>query len=423
MSFCECGALADENTAPARFYVDDDQARPISQATSIRFQTQRQPSRPFEARWSEVSQRQIVRRPENWRLQWRESQAIDSRTTNATATVGKSTRQSTIRLAPSAGLHRFEARSNSNVIATQFNTSIQLEEARTQRSEPSVLKAQDIPADPFSDPFGDRDLPMPVERSSDPPAFREVPQSPPASDRNGFRLIVPAAVVQPGAPSQLPLADQTPLFDDGTAPKPPETDHLYNRRNCCEDGRQCDEHRAHVRESPLSTISLNITPRMTVTQLDIKDYEEELQKVMQKMQPRVWRNDAGDTLADGRMTDFKHGRIEVQTEDGLEAIPFADLCDDDMCFVTAWWSIPSECSLGNDPVIDRNWVASTMTWKASSLRHKPLYFEDVNLERYGHSRGPLLQPVMSGAHFFMNVAALPYKMGINPPTECRYPLG
>jgi hypothetical protein len=162
---------------------------------------------------------------------------------------------------------------------------------------------------------------------------------------------------------------------------------------------------------------------MTVTQLDPLSYEKERQNVMRRMRPRAWRNDAGDVLAEGRMTDFKHGRIEVQTEDGLKAVSFADLCDDDMCFVTAWWSIPSECSLGNDPVVDRNFVASTMTWKASSLCHKPLYFEDVNLERYGHSSGPLLQPVLSGAHFFMSVAALPYTMGINPPTECRYPLG
>jgi len=64
-----------------------------------------------------------------------------------------------------------------------------------------------------------------------------------------------------------------------------------------------------------------------------------------------------------------------------------------------------------------------MTWKASGLCHKPLYFEEVQLERYGHTAGPVLQPVLSGAHFFMNIATLPYQMGMSPPNECEYALG
>jgi hypothetical protein len=52
-----------------------------------------------------------------------------------------------------------------------------------------------------------------------------------------------------------------------------------------------------------------------------------------------------------------------------------------------------------------------------------LYFEEVALERYGHTCGPFCQPVFSGAHFFMNIAIMPYRMGINPPKECRYALG
>ena len=47
----------------------------------------------------------------------------------------------------------------------------------------------------------------------------------------------------------------------------------------------------------------------------------------------------------------------------------------------------------------------------------------MHLERYGHSWGPYLQPVMSGAHFFLNVPILPYKMGLYPPGECVYTLG
>jgi hypothetical protein len=57
------------------------------------------------------------------------------------------------------------------------------------------------------------------------------------------------------------------------------------------------------------------------------------------------------------------------------------------------------------------------------LCHKPLYFEEPQLERYGHTAGPFKQPILSGAHFFTSILALPYNMAINPPMECQYPLG
>ena len=84
---------------------------------------------------------------------------------------------------------------------------------------------------------------------------------------------------------------------------------------------------------------------------------------------------------------------------------------------------PPECSLGDDQYTGRSWTATTFTWKASGLCHKPLYFEDVQLERYGHSWGPYIQPFISGGHFFLTVPVLPYKMGLNPPGECMYTLG
>jgi len=84
---------------------------------------------------------------------------------------------------------------------------------------------------------------------------------------------------------------------------------------------------------------------------------------------------------------------------------------------------PTECPLSTGPFEHRVWAMTTYTWKASGLCHKPLYFEQVSLERYGHSFAPLLEPVVSGAHFFATVPLLPYKMGINPPWECIYPLG
>jgi hypothetical protein len=86
-------------------------------------------------------------------------------------------------------------------------------------------------------------------------------------------------------------------------------------------------------------------------------------------------------------------------------------------------SFPQECAIGGGPYVPRSFAPLTLTWKASALCHKPLYFEERALERYGHSLGPIAQPVFSGAHFIGSVFVLPYKMGMNPPWECEYALG
>lgn len=84
---------------------------------------------------------------------------------------------------------------------------------------------------------------------------------------------------------------------------------------------------------------------------------------------------------------------------------------------------PPDCPMKHETFQPRQWAGLTYTWKASGLCHKPLYFEDVQLERYGHSWGPYLQPIISGGHFFLNVPILPYNMGLEPPCECMYTLG
>lgn len=84
---------------------------------------------------------------------------------------------------------------------------------------------------------------------------------------------------------------------------------------------------------------------------------------------------------------------------------------------------PYECQLGEETLKPRVWSEITYTWKASALCHKPLYFEDVQLERYGHSWPRCAQPLVSGAHFFGSAAILPYKMGLKTPNECVYALG
>ena len=84
---------------------------------------------------------------------------------------------------------------------------------------------------------------------------------------------------------------------------------------------------------------------------------------------------------------------------------------------------PTECKLADQQYESRNWPLVTYQWKSSSACHKPLYFEQVAAERHGHSVGPVLQPLVSGAHFFTSVVVLPYKMGLQTPNECVYVLG
>jgi hypothetical protein len=85
---------------------------------------------------------------------------------------------------------------------------------------------------------------------------------------------------------------------------------------------------------------------------------------------------------------------------------------------------PFECILGDGTWhAGRCWPETVFMWKASALCHKPLYFEDEQMERYGHSWGLCCDPIVSGVHFFTRLPVLPYCMGVTPPCECVYTLG
>jgi hypothetical protein len=91
-------------------------------------------------------------------------------------------------------------------------------------------------------------------------------------------------------------------------------------------------------------------------------------------------------------------------------------------------SMPRDCwaeaAYAKRPYDDRlTWGRTTFMWKATALCHKPAYFEDEALERYGHAWGPWLQPLVSGGHFFLTLPIMPYIMGLYPPNECIYTLG
>jgi hypothetical protein len=61
-------------------------------------------------------------------------------------------------------------------------------------------------------------------------------------------------------------------------------------------------------------------------------------------------------------------------------------------------------------------------WTAPAFFHRPLYFEQPNLERYGYDWG-LAQPFISGAQFFVKIPLLPYMMSVHCPNEPVYSLG
>jgi hypothetical protein len=71
----------------------------------------------------------------------------------------------------------------------------------------------------------------------------------------------------------------------------------------------------------------------------------------------------------------------------------------------------------------RFWGTSTFAWNATCLCHRPLYFEEANLERYGYGCCEALQPAASAAHFFGTIPALPYCIAADCPGDCDYTLG
>jgi hypothetical protein len=71
----------------------------------------------------------------------------------------------------------------------------------------------------------------------------------------------------------------------------------------------------------------------------------------------------------------------------------------------------------------RFWPVNVYNWNATCMCHRPLYFEEINLERHGYGCPDCLQSGVSAAHFFATVPILPYCMVVECPTECVYTLG
>ena len=85
--------------------------------------------------------------------------------------------------------------------------------------------------------------------------------------------------------------------------------------------------------------------------------------------------------------------------------------------------LPAEIELSQENQIERTYPDSFFQWKASNISYCPLYFQDVQLERYGHTYPDYIQPFVSVTKFGTQLIGLPYQMGIDSPHKTVTPLG
>lgn len=65
----------------------------------------------------------------------------------------------------------------------------------------------------------------------------------------------------------------------------------------------------------------------------------------------------------------------------------------------------------------RNFMPSNVFSTPHLLVHNPLYFHQINPERYGWEWG-IFQPAISTGQFYADIVLLPYKLAVNKPWSC-----
>jgi hypothetical protein len=127
-----------------------------------------------------------------------------------------------------------------------------------------------------------------------------------------------------------------------------------------------------------------------------------------------------------------------ESKDPCAAIPHKPLGELGINIAQSSGSLPTDLAtpcwdqINQKETALRAWSTAVYNWDATCLCHRPLYFEEVNLERYGYQCGDhccsfpcecCLQPAASAAHFYGSVLALPYCMAAECPGDCVYTLG
>jgi hypothetical protein len=74
-------------------------------------------------------------------------------------------------------------------------------------------------------------------------------------------------------------------------------------------------------------------------------------------------------------------------------------------------------------LVARTFAPSVRGLPAPGVRYRPIYFEHVGIERYGHHLGNLVQPPLEHGAFFLDALALPLRLPHEPPWECQTDVG
>jgi hypothetical protein len=285
-------------------------------------------------------------------------------------------------------------------------------QAAAQDSAP--LPGQFRPLNPPSTPLPENTLPENTLPEATIPETGNTPASPP-------RSFAPPPIGNDGYLPEASPNPEYPAYPEGGR-KP--CNRIYNDRDCCEVETNIQAFRMRLKNDTIRNISLDISPPFVANASEEENREQRVDR-LRLAGKRAWHNQRGEVIATGHLANLLFGDVIIADDEGksVARLPINSLGDDDLCFLTAWYRLPFEGVTSYEQFAGRNWLPSTFHWQASAMCNKPLYFEELQAERYGHVTGPFTQPVISGAHFFLNIAALPYKMAINPPTECQYQLG
>jgi hypothetical protein len=166
------------------------------------------------------------------------------------------------------------------------------------------------------------------------------------------------------------------------------------------------------------------TPMPVVTYVAEPDGFDSVQRIDQPLPVPFPPSSQGNETMPGSPAEDES--ISAPYDDGLKPIrsvtldtrpPAGEMPDNAAAARFAQWGVMPQPAGTNRP-----WPLYCYWWEAPAMCHRPLYFEQVNLERYGYSWGPA-QPLLSAAHFFGTVPVLPYLMGAEPCHECIYTLG
>ena len=310
--------------------------------------------------------------------------------------------------------------------------------------EPSGAGQFQIPSTPSS-PIQDSQSSLQFPRTGDEPPTLTPPTRTPQQDLQQPAEDLPS--------ERLPTDPQpsNPTQDDEAAPAPPtfgeeqiespfpqrqeddENASDANRRSDDADSdsadredtfEDCDRVRSRALADDIANVRLDTAPEFPLMADKQATSKSKQDAFVQKAPNRAWYDNQGRFVVDAKLIDLVNEYVVLKSESGAtQRIHLYELSDADLVYVSEVWGLPVSCTLGSQLPPDRNFVPATMNWRASGLCHKPLYFEDVQLERYGHEVGPVMQPILSTARFFGDVVTMPYKMGIHPMNECQYSLG